>query len=99
MNAQKNFLIFGGIGGIGGALADILAAQGHHVTVTTSKPEKFQQTTLARQQVLTVDVRDHQSIRDAVAVAGAQGLHGSLCRVFIAADHLVAGHGICSGSA
>jgi NAD(P)-dependent dehydrogenase (short-subunit alcohol dehydrogenase family) len=76
MNARKNFLIFGGIGGIGGALSDILAAQGHHVVVTTSKPEKIQQTTLVREQVLTVDVRDHQSIRDAVAVAGAQGLHG-----------------------
>ena len=76
MNAQKTFLIFGGIGGIGGALCDILAAQGHHVMVTTSKPEKNQQTSLAKEQVLTVDVRDHQSIRDAVAVAGAQGLHG-----------------------
>ena len=76
MNAQKNFLIFGGIGGIGGALCDVLAAQGHYVIVTTSKPEKNQLTTLAKEQVLTVDVRDHQSIRDAVAMAGAQGLHG-----------------------
>ena len=76
MNARKNFLIFGGIGGIGGALSDVLAAQGHHVIVTTSKPEKSQQTALAKEQVLTVDVRDHQSIRDAIAIAGAQGLHG-----------------------
>jgi NAD(P)-dependent dehydrogenase (short-subunit alcohol dehydrogenase family) len=76
MNAQENFLIFGGIGGIGGALSDILVAQGHHVFVTTSTPEKIQQTTLTKERVLTVDVRDHQSIRDAVAAAGAQGLHG-----------------------
>ena len=76
MNARKSFLIFGGIGGIGGALSDVLAAQGHHVIVTTSKPEKSQQTALAKEQVLTVDVRDHQSIRDAIAIAGAQGLHG-----------------------
>jgi NAD(P)-dependent dehydrogenase (short-subunit alcohol dehydrogenase family) len=76
MNARKNFLIFGGIGGIGGALSDVLAAQGHHVIVTTSKPEKSQQTALAKEQVLTVDVRDHQSIRNAIAIAGAQGLHG-----------------------
>jgi NAD(P)-dependent dehydrogenase (short-subunit alcohol dehydrogenase family) len=76
MNTRKNFLIFGGIGGIGGALCDVLAAQGHYVIVTTSKPEKNQLTTLAKEQVLTVDVRDHQSIRDAVAMAGAQGLHG-----------------------
>lgn len=75
MNTRKNFLIFGGIGGIGGALCDVLAAQGHYVIVTTSKPEN-QLTTLAKEQVLTVDVRDHQSIRDAVAMAGAQGLHG-----------------------
>jgi len=76
MNARKSFLIFGGIGGIGGALSDVLAAQGHHVIVTTSKPEKSQQTALAKEQVLTVDVRDHQSIRNAIAIAGAQGLHG-----------------------
>ena len=76
MSQLKNILIFGGIGGIGGALADLLAAQGHHVFVTTSKSEKIPQSTLPQDRVLTADVRDHQSIRDAVAVAGAQGLHG-----------------------
>jgi NAD(P)-dependent dehydrogenase (short-subunit alcohol dehydrogenase family) len=76
MSQLKNILIFGGIGGIGGALADLLAAQGHHVFVTTSKSEKIHQSTLPQDRVLTADVRDHQSIRDAVAVAGAQGLHG-----------------------
>jgi NAD(P)-dependent dehydrogenase (short-subunit alcohol dehydrogenase family) len=76
MSQSKNILIFGGIGGIGGALADLLAAQGHDVFVTTSKSEKIPQSTLPQDRVLTADVRDHQSIRDAVAVAGAQGLHG-----------------------
>jgi NAD(P)-dependent dehydrogenase (short-subunit alcohol dehydrogenase family) len=76
VNDQKTFLIFGGVGGIGGALSDLLTAEGHTVFATTSTTEKIGQSNLPRERVLSVDVLDHQSIRDAVAAAGSQGLHG-----------------------
>ena len=73
---QKTFLIFGGIGGVGGALADLLTQEGHQVFVTTKSPEKMSQTSLPPAQVLQADVLDHGAIEEAVRRAGANGLHG-----------------------
>ncbi len=73
---QNNTLIFGGISGIGGALSDLLSAQGHTVYVTTSKPERASDSHLPAEQVLFADVLNHDSIRSAVQAASMNGLHG-----------------------
>lgn len=76
MATQKTHLIFGGIGGIGGSLAADLAAQGHQVFVTTSKPERQALSPLPERNVLHVDVLDPGSIKAAVDMASRDGLHG-----------------------
>jgi NAD(P)-dependent dehydrogenase (short-subunit alcohol dehydrogenase family) len=73
--ASKTILIFGGIGGIGGALAERLAAKGGTPYVTTRNPAAGQ-TTLPPEQILTADALDHDSIRAAVTKTGQNGLHG-----------------------
>lgn len=72
---QSNVLIFGGIGGIGGALAGRLAQQGSRVYVTTRDPENA---TPSHQSitVLGADVLHEESIRAAVQQACAPGLSG-----------------------
>lgn len=73
--AQSNVLIFGGIGGIGGALADQLVQEGSRVYVTTRDPGNaapvHQNIT-----VLGADVLNEESIRAAVQQSCAQGLSG-----------------------
>ncbi len=76
---QKNYLIFGGIDGIGGALAARLMADGHRVFVTTSRPEKVEaalQSGVTRDQIFLVDALSPESITQAVTGASADGLHG-----------------------
>jgi NAD(P)-dependent dehydrogenase (short-subunit alcohol dehydrogenase family) len=76
---QKNYLIFGGIDGIGGALSARLKAGGHRVFVTTSNPEKAEaalQSGIAQDQIFLVDALSPESIAQAVAGASAEGLHG-----------------------
>lgn len=76
MSSGKTFLIFGGIDGIGGALAEELRGQGHDVYVTTSQADKATNGTLPADRVLHVDVLNHATIQAAVEAAGQQGLHG-----------------------
>ncbi len=76
---QKNYLIFGGIDGIGGALTTRLIADGHRVFITTSRPEKAEAATqsgVAQDQIFLVDALSPESITQAVTVASAEGLHG-----------------------
>ncbi len=76
---QKNYLIFGGIDGIGGALTTRLMADGHRVFITTSRPEKAEaavQSGVAQDQIFLVDALSPESITQAVTVASAEGLHG-----------------------
>ena len=75
-NEQKNTLIFGGIGGIGGALCDLLTAQGNTVYVSTSKSDRVAESRLPAERVLIVDALNHESIQAAVKTASANGLSG-----------------------
>jgi len=72
---SKTILILGGVGGIGGALADRLLAKGHTVYVTTRDPGSAQ-TAVPRGQVLQADALDLGSVKAAVQQAGVNGLHG-----------------------
>jgi NAD(P)-dependent dehydrogenase (short-subunit alcohol dehydrogenase family) len=72
----KTMLIFGGIGGIGGALCDLLSEQGNTVYATTSRPERAAQSQLPAERVLYVDATHPESIQSAVNAASAQGLDG-----------------------
>lgn len=74
--AQKTTLIFGGIGGIGGALATTLTQQGQKIFVTTSRPERAAESGLPQGQVLHADALQPESLEAAVAAASADGLHG-----------------------
>ncbi len=76
---QKNYLIFGGIDGIGGALTGRLKAGGHRVFVTTSSPEKAEtavQSGLVRDEIFLADALSPESISQAVTAASAGGLYG-----------------------
>ena len=76
---QKSYLVFGGIDGIGGALAARLMAGGHRVFVTTSRPEKAEsahQSGLAQNQLLLADALSPESVTQAVTAASTDGLHG-----------------------
>lgn len=73
---NKNILIFGGIGGIGGALADLLTQRGNTVYVTTSNLERASESALPGTQVLYADALNHESIQSAVRQAGTNGLDG-----------------------
>lgn len=75
--AEKTFLIFGGVGGIGEALEKSLSEKGHTVFVT-AREESLSKTRegFDRDRALTVDVFDEASIRAAVQTAGANGLDG-----------------------
>jgi len=75
-NPSKNYLIFGGIGGIGGFLTDQLTQQGHCVFVTTQTPEKALQSSVDAKHTLVADVLNPDSIKQAVAVASREGLDG-----------------------
>lgn len=78
-NPQKNYLIFGGIDGIGGALTARLKAGGHRVFVTTSSPEKAEtavQSGLVRDEIFLADALSPESISQAVTAASAGGLYG-----------------------
>lgn len=74
---QNTYLIFGGIGGIGEAIASQLVSAGHRVFVTSRDLEKA---TVVAQQIgahpLVADVLDPASIKQAVTTASAQGLNG-----------------------
>jgi NAD(P)-dependent dehydrogenase (short-subunit alcohol dehydrogenase family) len=74
-NQSKTSLIFGGIGGIGGALADTLSQRGDTVYVTTSRPDRSGQTAVPQEQVLHADATQPDTIRAAVTTAGANGLN------------------------
>ena len=73
---QHTYLVFGGIGGIGGALTHRLTGQGHRVYATTSKPGRAAEVALPADQVLIADAVDGASLQTAVASASTQGLHG-----------------------
>lgn len=76
---QQNFLIFGGIGGIGGSLAARLQQDGHPVYVTTKTPSKIEQAVsqgISADRVLTVDALSPESITQAVSQVGVTGLKG-----------------------
>lgn len=75
-NQVKRTLIFGGIGGIGGALCDLLTEQGSTVYVTTSKPERASDSRLPAERILHADALSHESLQAAVKVASAGGLDG-----------------------
>jgi NAD(P)-dependent dehydrogenase (short-subunit alcohol dehydrogenase family) len=75
-SSAKNFLIFGGIGGIGGALSDLLSSQGHNVFVTTTREGRAQEAGLPAERVLVADAQATQSIQAAVNTASANGLDG-----------------------
>ena len=74
---QNTYLIFGGVGGIGEAIASQLISLGHRVFITSRDLEKA---TEAAQQIgahaLAADVLDPESIKQAVTTASAQGLNG-----------------------
>jgi NAD(P)-dependent dehydrogenase (short-subunit alcohol dehydrogenase family) len=77
MTTQKTYLIFGGVGGIGQAIAARLTGAGHTVFITSRDLEKAQ--TAAQEigaQALAVDVLAPETIKQAVAAAAAQGLSG-----------------------
>ena len=76
---QKNYLIFGGIDGIGGALAGQLTRQGHTAFVTTSTEEKANaaiQNGTPENKILFVDALSHDTITQAVGQAAVTGLDG-----------------------
>ena len=73
---QHTYLVFGGIGGIGGALTHRLTGQGHRVYATTSNPGRAAEADLPADQVLIADALDGASLQTAVASASTQGLHG-----------------------
>jgi NAD(P)-dependent dehydrogenase (short-subunit alcohol dehydrogenase family) len=75
-NRRKTILVFGGIGGIGGALCDLLAEQGNTIYVTTSKPERMPDSKLPAERILHTDALNHESIQSAVRVASVGGLDG-----------------------
>ena len=75
-NKQRNILIFGGIGGIGGALSDFLMEQGHFVYATTSRLERAKESHLPAERILHVDALNLESIQSAVKMASVNGLDG-----------------------
>lgn len=74
---QNTYLIFGGVGGIGEAIASQLIAAGHRIFITSRDLDKA---SIVAQQIgahaLVADVLDPESIKKAVATASAQGLNG-----------------------
>ena len=69
MTTTKNYLIFGGIDGIGGALASRLNRQGHTIYVTTSSPEKAENAIASgspKDSVLLADASSLDTITQAV---------------------------------
>lgn len=75
----QRFLVFGGIGGIGGSLASRLHQGGNQVYVTTTDSSKADPQSLSGiplNQVLTADVLSTESVIEAVATAGQDGLNG-----------------------
>ena len=75
-SSAKNFLIFGGVGGIGGALSELLLSQGHSVFVTTTREGRAQEARVPADHVLVADALESHSIQAAVHTAGANGLNG-----------------------
>ena len=74
MDANDPILIFGGVDGIGGDLAQRLASAGHRVAITSRSHEKASVSAAAIAATpLTVDVRDEASIVNAVAAATPDG--------------------------
>ena len=61
-SSAKNFLIFGGIGGIGGALSELLLSQGHGVFVTTTREGRAQEAKVSSDHVLVADALESHSI-------------------------------------
>jgi NAD(P)-dependent dehydrogenase (short-subunit alcohol dehydrogenase family) len=79
MTTPKNYLIFGGIDGIGGALATRLNSQGHTTYVTTSRTEKAESAIASgfpEDRVLLADALSLDSVTQAVAQATSGGLDG-----------------------
>ncbi len=74
--SPKNYLIFGGIGGIGGALANQLKEEGHRIFVTARTPEKALESSVSPDHTLIVDVFSPETIQQAVAIANQEGLDG-----------------------
>jgi NAD(P)-dependent dehydrogenase (short-subunit alcohol dehydrogenase family) len=74
-NQSTTSLIFGGIGGIGGALAEILAQRGETVYVTTSTPNRSSETSVPATHVLHADATEPETIQAAVRAASGQGLN------------------------
>ncbi len=75
----KNYLIFGGLDGIGGALAADLTGQGHTAFVTTSNAEKAKnaiESGAPEGKVLLVDALSPDTVTQAVAQAASDGLDG-----------------------
>lgn len=76
---NKNYLIFGGIDGIGGALAGRLRGAGNSAFITTSSVDKAQtaiQSGAQPEKVLVVDVLSQEAIDQAVEQAAKTGLNG-----------------------
>ena len=72
----KNILIFGGIGGIGGALTESLSAQGHTVFATTTRPERSTESRLPPERIIHADAMRLETIQAAVKAASVNGLDG-----------------------
>ncbi len=76
---EKNYLVFGGIDGIGGALATRLASHGHKTYVTTSRAEKAKSAIASgfpEDRVLLADALSLDTVTQAVAQAASGGLDG-----------------------
>ena len=74
---SKNFLIFGGVGGIGQALAESLSEKGHRVFVTTRHVDEAKsKIKLPDAQSIEADALDADSILWPTALASPAGLHG-----------------------
>lgn len=73
---QKHFLVFGGIGGIGGALCQRLSEQGHGVYATTTRADHPGHSALPANRVLIADATDVATLQSAVKTAGTNGLDG-----------------------
>lgn len=79
--AEKSVIIFGGVGGIGGALAERLAGAGWRVAVTSRELEKAREAAGALDGLgLSADVNEARAVDEAVAAAAKEfgGLYAAV---------------------
>lgn len=72
----KTFLVFGGVGGIGGDLVSLLHSHGHTVYATTRTPQPTNELPIPADRLLNVDVLNASSIAEAVRTASQERLDG-----------------------